>query len=38
MPIIRDGGFIPALDDMPPAEVPFAHFVYFIEALRHIHV
>jgi uroporphyrinogen decarboxylase len=34
MPIIREGGFIPALDDMPPPEVSFDHFAYYVEALK----
>jgi uroporphyrinogen decarboxylase len=38
MPLIRDGGFIPAVDDMPPPEVSFAHFSYYVEALRRIEV
>ncbi len=38
LPIIREGGFIPALDDMPPAEVPLAHFAHMIDALRRIEV
>jgi len=38
MPVVRDGGFIPALDDMPPAEVPLAHFAHMIEAMRRIEV
>lgn len=38
MPMIRDGGFIPAVDDCPPPEVPLRTFVYYIEALRGIRV
>lgn len=34
MPIIREGGFIPALDDMVPPEVPLENYRYFINALR----
>jgi uroporphyrinogen decarboxylase len=34
MPLIRDGGFIPAVDDMPPPEVSFDHFAYYVEALK----
>lgn len=36
MPLIREGGFVPALDDMVPLEVPFAHYRHLIEALRAI--
>jgi len=33
-PLIREGGYIPALDDMVPPEVPFSHYRYLTEALR----
>ena len=33
MPLIRDGGFIPALDDMVPIETPFSHYRYLINRL-----
>ena len=36
MPLIAEGGFIPAPDDMIPPETPFSHFVYLIEKLRAI--
>jgi uroporphyrinogen decarboxylase len=36
MPLIRDGGFIPALDDMVPMECPFRHYRHMIEKLRAI--
>ena len=36
MPVIRDGGFIPAVDDCPPPEVPLKTFAYYVEALRKI--
>lgn len=36
MPVIRDGGFIPAVDDCPPPEVPLDTFAYYIEAVRRI--
>lgn len=36
MPLIRDGGFIPALDDMPPLECPFSHYQYMIKKLQSI--
>ncbi|NOY59610.1 MAG: hypothetical protein GXO75_11885, partial [Calditrichaeota bacterium] len=36
MPLIADGGFIPALDDMAPMECPFSHYRYMIEKLQSI--
>ena len=36
MPLIRQGGFIPALDDMPPLEVPFSQYRYLVEKLQAI--
>ena len=36
MPMIRSGGFIPALDDVVPPEVPFSHFRHYIARLREI--
>ena len=33
-PLIRDGGYIPAMDDMAPLECPFPHFRYMIERLK----
>jgi len=30
-PLIAEGGFFPALDDVVPPETPFAHYAYFIE-------
>jgi uroporphyrinogen decarboxylase len=36
MPLVRDGGFVPALDDMVPLEVPLTHYRYLIEAIRAI--
>ena len=35
-PLIVDGGFIPALDDMAPMECPFSHYRYMIEKLQGI--
>ena len=32
-PLIRSGGFIPAMDDMAPIECPLSHFRYMIERL-----
>lgn len=34
LPVIREGGFIPALDDVVPPEVPLENYRYFINALR----
>lgn len=36
MPLIREGGFIPAMDDMAPMECPFSHYRYMIEGLQAI--
>ena len=36
MPLIRSGGFLPAMDDMPPMECPFSHYRYLIEKLQSI--
>ena len=36
MPLIREGGFIPAPDDMIPPEVPLKHVVCLIDKLRGI--
>jgi hypothetical protein len=36
MPLIREGGFIPALDDMVPMETPFEHYRYLIDSIRDI--
>ena len=35
-PLIREGGFIPAMDDMAPIECPFMHYRYMIEQLQTI--
>ncbi|MBI4024252.1 MAG: hypothetical protein HY360_04675 [Verrucomicrobia bacterium] len=34
MPMIAEGGLLPALDDMVPLEVPFAHYRHLIERLQ----
>ena len=34
MPLIRAGGFFPALDDMASPDMPFAHYRYLIESLQ----
>jgi hypothetical protein len=36
MPLIMEGGFIPALDDVVPPETPFEHYVYLIRQLQAI--
>ena len=36
MPLIRAGGFIPALDDMVPLECPFAHYRHLVTRLQAI--
>jgi len=36
MPLIREGGFIPALDDMTSPDMPFAHYRHLIEKLHAI--
>ena len=35
-PVIEEGGYIPALDDMVPLEVPLSHYRHYIDALRRI--
>jgi uroporphyrinogen decarboxylase len=35
-PLIREGGFLPALDDMASPDMPFAHYRYLIEKLQAI--
>ncbi|MEK6796880.1 MAG: uroporphyrinogen decarboxylase family protein [Spirochaetota bacterium] len=36
MPLIREGGFFPTLDDMIALEVPLANFQYYLNAIRSI--
>ena len=36
MPLIREGGFLPALDDMASPDMPFSHYRYMIERLQGI--
>ncbi len=36
MPLIKEGGFIPALDDMVPLECPFSHYRHMVERLQAI--
>lgn len=38
VPIIEDGGFIPAIDDMIPPEVPFSHYRYYLETLNEVKI
>ena len=34
LPLIREGGFIPALDDMAAPDMPFSHYRYLIDRLQ----
>ena len=36
IPLILEGGFLPAMDDMAPMECPFSHYRYMIEKLQAI--
>jgi uroporphyrinogen decarboxylase len=36
LPLIKEGGFLPALDDVVPPETPLAHYQYYVRALRAI--
>lgn len=36
MPLIREGGFAPALDNMASPDMPFSHYRYMIEKLQSI--
>jgi len=36
MPVIEEGGYIPAIDDMIPPEVPFSHYVYYVKKMQKI--
>lgn len=36
MPLIEEGGFLPALDDMASPDMPFAHYRHMIERLQAI--
>ena len=38
LPLIRQGGFLPALDDMPPMECPFAHYRHMIDRLQTLRI
>ncbi|MDO8585589.1 MAG: uroporphyrinogen decarboxylase family protein [Armatimonadota bacterium] len=33
-PLIEEGGYFPALDDMVPPEVPFDHYRHYVQVLR----
>ena len=35
-PLIAEGGFLPALDDMASPDMPFTHYCYLIERLQAI--
>jgi uroporphyrinogen decarboxylase len=34
MPLIREGGYFPALDDIVPPETPFVNYIYFSERCK----
>lgn len=36
MPLIQEGGFVPALDDMASPDMPFSHYRYMIDRLQNI--
>ena len=36
LPLIREGGFLPALDDMASPDMPFSHYRHMIEKLQEI--
>jgi uroporphyrinogen-III decarboxylase len=36
MPVVRQGGFLPALDDMASPDMPFTHYRHLIERLQEI--
>jgi uroporphyrinogen-III decarboxylase len=36
LPLIRQGGYFPALDDVVPPEVPLSHYSFYVNALRSI--
>jgi hypothetical protein len=36
LPLMQEGGFVPAVDDMPPPEVPWATYRYYIEQMQGI--
>lgn len=36
MPLIREGGFVPALDDMASPDMPFSHYRHLIRRLQAI--
>jgi uroporphyrinogen decarboxylase len=38
LPLIREGGFLPGLDDMAAPDMPFEHYRYLIEKVRGIGV
>jgi len=38
MPLIREGGYLPAVDDMVPPEVSFNSYCHYVDAIRAIRV
>jgi uroporphyrinogen decarboxylase len=36
MPVVEQGGFVPAVDDVVPPEVPFENYRYYVNAMRAI--
>lgn len=36
-PLVAEGGFLPALDDVVPPEAPFATYAHLVQALRAMH-
>jgi len=36
MPIIEQGGYIPAIDDMIPPEVPFSHYIHYVKKMQQL--
>ena len=38
MPLIIQGGFIPAIDDMIPPEVPFEYYVHYVKSIQAINL
>ena len=38
IPLIQDGGFIPALDDMVSPEIPLENYIYYVNKLKSIRI
>jgi hypothetical protein len=34
LPLIAQGGYVPAIDDMIPPEVPFSHYVHYVKRMQ----